>query len=247
MAAVLLLWTVATKTGIFGRVESARAEFLLPLPTVVFQEFVSVLLSGYLISNLWVSFLRVLTGFGIALLAGLPLGILIGMNEDACNIIYPIIRFVSPIPGVAWVPLAILWFGLGNGAAIFIIVMGCLSPIIVNTYQGIRNLDERLSQVLDIMEAGTWYRIIYYVLPGIMPYLVSGFRLSLGFAWRVVIAAELVGVPKGMGYMLSVSRSTGNTADTLITIITLGIIMILMENLLFTPIENRTSRWKSHL
>ena len=246
VAALLILWTVATKTGIFGRVNNRAAEFLLPLPTTVLKEMIKVISNGYLLSNLWVSFLRVLTGFSIAVCIGLPLGIMIGMNETVRNIFYPIIRFVSPIPGVAWVPLSILWFGLGDKSAIFIIVMGSLSPIIVNTCQGIQNLDKRLGEVLDVMEASTYYRVRYYILPGIMPYVVAGFRLSLGFSWRVVIAAELVGVPKGMGYMLSVSRSTGNTADTLITIIALGIVMILMEEVLFQSIENHTNRWRKN-
>ena len=244
VAIVLGLWTLASKTGMFGRMSAQNAQLLLPLPSAVGKELINVLSSGYLLTNVWVSMQRVLIGFLLAVAIGLPIGILIGLSEDARNIVYPIIRFISPIPGVAWVPLAILWFGLGNQSAIFIIVMGSLSPIITNTYQGVLNVDRKLYQVLDIMEAGWDKKILYCVIPGILPYVMAGFRLGLGFAWRVVIAAELVGVPRGMGYVLSMGRSTGNTAMTLIVIITLGVVMILMEEVLFRFLESRLSRWK---
>ncbi len=244
-AAILLaLWTLASMTGLFGRVEKDVSRMLFPLPWEVAKRLGEMLFSGYLLFNVWVSFQRVLIGFGIAVLIGLPLGIFIGMSENVRNLLYPIIRFVSPIPGVAWVPLAILWFGLGNRAAIFIIVMGSLSPIIVNTYQGVQNVDRRLIQVLEIMEASLWQQVRYCVIPSILPYVTAGFRLGLGFAWRVVIAAEMVGVPRGMGYVLSVGRNTGDTAVTLIVIITLGVVMMFMEEVLFRFLENRMSRWK---
>ncbi|MDO5345256.1 MAG: ABC transporter permease [Lachnospiraceae bacterium] len=242
---VLAFWTLASVTGLFGRLDPDTAQMLFPLPARVGRELVDMLSSGYLLSNLWVSMKRVFTGFFIAAVIGLPVGILIGTSETACNMIYPILRFVSPIPGVAWVPLAILWFGLGNQAAIFIIVMGSLSPIIVNTYQGMQNVDRRLYHVLDIMEANWLQRIRYCVIPGILPYVMAGFRLGLGFAWRVVIAAEMVGVPKGMGYVLSVGRNTGNTASTLIVIISLGVVMILMEEVLFRIGEKQMNKWKT--
>lgn len=245
VALLLALWTLASMTGLFGRVEKDVARMLFPLPTEVAAKLVEMLGSGYLLFNIWVSFRRVLIGFMIAVLIGLPVGILTGMSENARNIIYPLIRFVSPIPGVAWVPLAILWFGLGNRAAIFIIVMGSLSPIIVNTFQGIQNVDRRLYHVLDIMEASWWQQVRYCVIPAILPYVVAGFRLGLGFAWRVVIAAEMVGVPRGMGYVLSVGRNTGDTAVTLIVIISLGVVMMLMEEVLFRFLEKRMNRWKS--
>ncbi|MDD2957637.1 MAG: ABC transporter permease [Lachnospiraceae bacterium] len=241
---LLLIWTVASKTGLFGKLDPDTAEMLFPDPLVVGKRFVEVLTSGYLLTNIWVSMKRVLVGFCIAVIIGLPIGIFMGRSQSFHNYINPIIRFVSPIPGVAWVPLAILWFGLGNNAAIFIIIMGSMSPIITNTYQGMQNVDSKLYQVLDIMEANWHQTIRYCVIPSILPYVMAGFKLGLGFAWRVVIAAEMVGVPRGMGYVLSVGRNTGDTAITLITIITLGIIMILMEVVLFGTLEKRMNKWK---
>ena len=105
-------------------------------------------------------------------------------------------------------------------------------------------MDRCLENVLGIMEASTMQRIRYCVIPSILPYVVAGFRLGLGMAWRVVIAAEMVGVPRGMGYVLSVSRNTADTAATLIVIISLGVVMILMEEVLFRVIEKHMNKWK---
>lgn len=242
---ILVLWVLASATGIFGRVDPAAARLLLPMPSTVLAELSEMLASGYLLMNIWVSMKRVLIGFAIAAAIGLPMGILMGVSETIRNCVYPVVRFFSPIPGVAWVPLAILWFGLGNNAAIFIIVMGSLSPIIVNTLQGVQDVDKKLYDVMRMMEAGWWQIICRCIIPSIFPHIMSGFKLGLGFAWRVVIAAELVGVPKGMGYVLSVGRSTGNTSVTLITIISLGVIMMLMEEVLFRIIEKHTNKWKN--
>lgn len=244
-AVLLIIWNIASNTGIFGRVDVDRGRLLLPPPVEVGKELWEILKSGYLPYNIWVSMKRVLSGFLIAVAIGTPVGILMGMSTTLRNFLHPIFRLFSPIPGVAWVPLAILWFGLGNSAAVFIITMGALSPIITNTLQGVMEVDEKLIQVLRIMEASRWQIIKRCIVPSIIPYLVSGFKLGLGFAWRAVIAAELVGVPEGLGYVLNVGRNTANTAITLITILSLGIIMILMENLFFTPLERYTANWKA--
>lgn len=242
---MLVLWAIASETGLFGRMDKKTAGMLFPAPWIVGARLVETVRSGYLLLNVWVSFQRVLIGFGIAVVIGLPVGVFMGLNETLRNMLQPVIRFIAPIPGVAWIPLAILWFGLGNQAAIFIIVVGCLSPIIVNTYQGMQNVDAKMMQVLAIMEADVFQKLRYCLLPSIAPYVFSGFRLGLGFAWRVVIAAEMVGVPRGLGYVLSVGRSTGDTPTTFMVILVLGLIMMLMEEVLFGALEKRMNRWKN--
>jgi NitT/TauT family transport system permease protein/taurine transport system permease protein/sulfonate transport system permease protein len=123
--------------------------------------------------------------------------------------------------------------------------MGAIAPIIINANQGVKDVDQNLLQALYSMDAGRWQIITRCIIPSIVPYLVSGFRLGLGFAWRVVIAAEMVGVPDGMGYVLNLGRSTGRTEVTIVTILSLGAVMILMEQVLFMPLEKTTAHWKS--
>lgn len=242
---LIIIWYIASVTGIFGHVSVRASQLLLPPPKKVILSIWEMTVSGYLPKNILISLVRVLKGFVLAVIIGIPIGIFMGLSKHFFSFINPIFRLVSPIPGVAWVPLAILWFGLGDKAAVFIITMGAISPIITNTLQGVRDVEPILLQALDTMGATKLQAITKCIIPSIIPYVVSGFRLGLGFSWRVVIAAELVGVPNGLGYVLNVGRSTGQTEITIVTILCLGAIMILMDEVLFNPIENITKNWKN--
>ncbi len=242
--AFLILWKAASSTGIFGRVSIRSSELLLPPPEKVVRSIVEMFASGYIEWHLWVSLWRVLRGFFLAVCIGVPVGILMGMSRDARACLNWLFRLFSPIPGVAWVPLAILWFGLGDKAAIFIITVGSLSPIVVNTMQGVEDVDPNLRQALMTMGATKMQIVTRCVIPSIIPHVISGFRLGLGFAWRVVIAAEMVGVPDGLGYVLNIGRSTGKTEVTVVTILLLGVMMILMEEVIFATLERRVSHWR---
>jgi ABC-type nitrate/sulfonate/bicarbonate transport system permease component len=160
------------------------------------------------------------------------------------NFAEPLVRIFSPIPGGAWVPLAILWFGLGDEAAIFIIAVGSIFPVLLNTIQGVQDVDTHLINAARIMGASHSQIVRRVMFPSLVPYLVTGFRTGLGFAWRVVIAAELVGVPKGIGYMLTIGRSTGRTEVTIVTMIVLGVLMLTVEEIVFAPLEQLTSSWR---
>lgn len=208
------VWQIASVTGIFGRVDTAISQFLLPPPGVVLNKFIEMLLSGYLLESIWTSLQRVLSGFGLAVLIGIPLGILMGISRNLKSFFYPLIKIVAPIPGAAWIPLAILWFGLGNKAAVFIITVSSISPIVVNVLQGMEAIDRNLVNTMSTLNAKWWQMICFLVFPSITPYIVTGFKLGLGYAWRVVIAAELVGVPGGLGYVLNTGRSTAQTEVT---------------------------------
>ena len=246
IVALLAIWQIASTTGMFGRVSVRASQLLLPAPIKVFKSIYEMVISGYLLSNLLVSIIRVLKGFALAVVIGIPVGILMGTNKHFYNFINPIFRLIAPIPGVAWVPLAILWFGLGDSAAVFIITMGSLSPIITNTLQGVKSVDPILIQALDTMSATRLQKVTKCIIPSIIPHIVSGFQLGFGFAWRVVIAAELVGVPNGLGYVLNTGRSTGQTDITIVTILCLGFIMFFTDQFLFKSISNLTRNWQSY-
>lgn len=241
---ILLLWQLASSTGLFGKFEPRRSQILLPSPGRVFDKLIEICLNGYLPHNIWLSLKRVLIGFLVAVVIGVPVGILIGLNDNIRYLVQPVISFVVPIPGVAWVPLAILWFGLGDDAAIFIIIVSSVSPIIINTFQGMKAIDSNLRNVMKMLHANRWQTVYMLIIPSIMPYMFTGFRLGLGYAWRVVIAAEMVGVPDGLGYVLNLGRNTAQTELTFITILTLCVLMTLMERGIFDPVEKKLSRWQ---
>ncbi len=240
----LVLWHVASTTGLFGKIEPEYSLLLLPTPETVLKAIVETIKDGSLWGNTSVSIIRVAIGFSLAVLIGIPIGLGMALSPICNNICEPFVRIFSPIPGIAWVPLAILWFGLGDTAAIFIITLGSIFPIVINTVQGVRDVDSHLVDAARMMGANHLQVMRRVMLPSVIPYLVTGFRIGLGFAWRVVIAAEMVGVPKGIGYMLGVGRSTGRTDITIVTMVTLGVIMLVVEELMFSPLENRTRFWR---
>jgi ABC-type nitrate/sulfonate/bicarbonate transport system permease component len=240
----LFVWHIASATGLFGRVSPEHAQFILPPPKAVCAALVEMAKSGYLWDHVSTSMLRVLTGFAISVIIAVPLGFGMALSPSLSNFVEPLVRIISPIPGVAWVPLAILWFGLGNQAAIFIIAVSSIFTILVTTIQGVRDVDAHLIDAARMMGATQWQIMRRVMLPSLIPYLVTGFRTGLGLAWRVVIAAEMVGVPNGIGYMLTIGRSTGRTEVTIVTMIILGLLMLLAEELVFVPLEKRTGYWR---
>jgi ABC-type nitrate/sulfonate/bicarbonate transport system permease component len=244
LAVAIVLWHFASSTGLFGRTSPEFSRLLLPPPTVVLSSLIEMIRSGYLLDNVSISVLRVLCGFLLAALIAVPLGVVMALSTKVYNLADPIVRLLSPIPGVAWVPIAILWFGLGDEAAIFIITIGSIFPILLSTVQGVHDVDDHLVDAARTMGATRWQIMQRVMLPSVIPYLVTGFRTGLSFAWRVVIAAEMVGVPKGIGYMLTVGRSTGRTEITIVTMIVLGVLMIIVEALIFSPLQNYTDAWR---
>lgn len=245
VAAFVALWHAASVTGLFGRLPPAYAQLLLPPPAAVAAAAWESARTGELWAQVSVSLVRVAIGFGIAVAAGVPLGLATARSRAANAAIEPFVRLFSPIPGVAWVPLAILWFGLGDAAAIFIIAVGSVFPVLLATAQGARAVDRRLLEAARVLGARSSHLVRRVLLPSLVPYLVTGFRLGLGFAWRVVIAAEMVGVPKGIGYMLNMGRATGRTEVTLLTMAVLGALMVAAEELVFAPLERRTQAWRA--
>lgn len=242
--ATVVLWQIASSTGLFGRTSPEYSRLLLPPPAAVLSSLIDVIRSGYLLDNVSISILRVFCGFLLSAIIALPLGVCMAISKTAYNLADPIVRLLSPIPGVAWVPIAILWFGLGDEAAVFIIAVGSIFPILLNTIQGVQDVDSRLIDAARTMGATRRQILQQVMLPSIIPYLVTGFRTGLSFAWRVVIAAEMVGVPKGLGYMLTVGRSTGRTEITIVTMLVLGVLMIVVEELVFNPLQSYTEAWR---
>lgn len=150
---VLLLWQIASDTGVFGKYEISRGKLMFPSPVFVAQRMAELIGNGYLPEHIWISFKRVMTGFLGSIAIGIPLGILMGRNENIKMFVQPLFKILAPIPGVAWVPLSILWFGLGDDAAVFIIVVSAITPIVVNTIQGVEAIDTNLESVMVMLKA----------------------------------------------------------------------------------------------
>lgn len=240
----LMIWHSLSHTGFFGRYPAEVMTVLLPSPFSVLETLSELWSQGQLWRHMGTSLRRVTAGFGLAFLLGLPLGFMLAYWPLAEGLMRPIIRLFQPIPGVAWVPLAIIWFGLGDRAAYFIIAVGAIFPLVLSTCHGAREVDPILVES-SLTLGARWHQIFLKVtLPSMVPHLVTGSQLAMGFAWRVVLAAEMVGVTSGLGYMLTLGRGIGRTDITLVTMIAIGAIMTAMDSLLFSPLAERTARWR---
>lgn len=173
----------------------------------MFQALEELLLSGALQQHLLASLLRVGIGFAWALLIGLPLGLLLGLSRTLERRLFLPLEMLRTISPLAWIPFAMMWFGLGNASAIFIIVLACVHPLITATASAVRQTDRTLlefSTNLGLSRAAEWQLII---LPAALPGIFSGMRIALGVGWMVIVAAEMVGMRSGLGYLILDARN----------------------------------------
>ncbi|SEH33934.1 ABC transporter permease [Magnetospirillum fulvum] len=217
---------------------------LLPPPTKVAQAFVALTLSGDLFRHLGISLLRVLEGFAIAAGIGLVLGVGIGLSRQLDRATDLTIQLLKPIPPIAWIPLAILWFGIGEGGKIYIIFLGAVFPILVNTIDGIRQTDHRHVELARILEVSRARFIAQVVLPGALPAIMTGLRVGLMVAWMCVVAAELIAASSGIGYLIMDARQLAQTDQVLVGMITIGAMGKLLD-ILLKEIERRLITWKT--
>lgn len=237
IAGALILWQLAT-------VVSAWPQYLLPGPLVVAATLWKLLTSGVLLSYLLASIGRLLLGCVVAFVIAVPLGYAIGSSRITDRIFSPLISITQPIPGIAWIPLAILWFGLGPTAVGFIIFLSAFFPIVLNTTTGVRTVTRELIRVGRVFQFSHRMMVFDVVLPGALPYIVTGVRLGFGYGWRALVAGEMIAATSGLGYMIFHARDYLRTDEVIVGMLTIGLFWAAMERLILRPIERRTiERW----
>ncbi|MDR0881449.1 MAG: ABC transporter permease [Candidatus Adiutrix sp.] len=181
--------------------------FTMPPPEKVITTAVELAGEGKLQKHVLASVILVLEGFFLALGAAFVIGILMGLSPKAEAFFELAVQIFKPIPPIAWIPLAILWFGIGANSKIYIIFVGAFFPILLNVISGIKNIDQRYFELAKIYEISKSRLIFKVVLPGALPQIMTGIRVGLGNAWVCVVAAEMIAAVTGVGYMLSYGRS----------------------------------------
>lgn len=191
------------------------------------------------------SLLRWLAGFGIASTVGIGYGLLAGWSKKFREATLPILHVLQLIPGLAWIPVAILCFGIGEAATIAMIAVTAFTPIALNVVSGVLQLDETLLRAARMMGATGKTILLRVLLPGALPATISGLRIGLGNGWRVLVAAEMVvGTGTGLGFAIIEARWTLDYASAFSCIGIICLIGLLVEHLLFKPLEKRTiARW----
>jgi ABC-type nitrate/sulfonate/bicarbonate transport system permease component len=199
---------------------------------------------GTLINHVGASLLRVGLGTLIGIITAVPLGIAMGVSPAISGFLTPLFRFFSVLAGIAWIPIATLWFGYGFGAIIFVIFNAVFFVVAYNTLLGVSTIPYALRNAAASLGAGRWTLLTEVLLPGALPNIVTGIRTGLGFAWRGLIAAEMIATNVGLGYMLFVARDFYRTEVIVLGMIVIGALWLLIDRLLLVPLERSTiERW----
>jgi NitT/TauT family transport system permease protein len=220
--------------------------FILPAPTDVFAAFVSLVYRGTILLDLEASLVHFAIGLGMALLIGIPIGILMGWNRRFDAFLDPLIELLRPIPPLAWIPFAIIWFGLTASAAGFIIFAGAAFPIIINTYSGFRGVPRVFVEAAKMLGCTKSRDLIRYIaFPAALPSVAAGIRIATGVGWMCLVAAELFGVSNyGLGQKLWFFYSLHQMDSVVVYMIILGLIGLVFDMIFRYYIDRHFLKWR---
>jgi NitT/TauT family transport system permease protein len=235
---VALAWEFTAHLGIFPH-------RLFPPLEAVASVFVRLTANGILPHHVLDTLIRLLAGFALAAIAGVAVGFAMGRSRRAEDIFLPLISIGAPIPGLAYAPLFLLWFGLGNKSAVLLVGFVSAFPVVFNTWTGVKAVKEIWVRSAQAMGADSRRLLHHVILPGALPYILTGLRLGLAQAWRILVGVEmLAAVPWGLGWMIFGAREFLNTDVMLAGIAVIGVIGLALEKLVFQRLEQFTVvRW----
>ena len=232
------IWEIIALAGVFPR-------RLFPTLEDVASSFVQLTISGILPHHAIDTIIRLLSGFALAGIFGVTIGVLMARSRRAEDIFLPLVSICAPIPGLAYAPLFLLWFGLGNLSSVLLVGFVSAFPIIFNSWTGVKAVKEIWIRSAQSMGADDRRLFRHVILPGALPYILTGMRLGLAQAWRILVAVEmLAAVPWGLGWMIFGARKFLNTDVMMAGIVVIAVIGLALEKFVFRKIENYTVvRW----
>jgi NitT/TauT family transport system permease protein len=207
------------------------------------MSYVAWVFSGELAQDLLATFLRVLVGFLIGAGLALPLGLLMGNFKRVHRLFNPLIQILRPIPPIAYVPLSILWFGLGNPPAYFLISLGAFFPVLMNTISGVRNVDAIYIRAAQNLGAGKTTLFVRVIVPASLPHILTGLRVGVGVAFICVIVAEMIAVNNGLGYRIIEAREYFWSDKIIAGMITIGLLGLAIDTVM-SRINTHLLRWR---
>lgn len=220
--AMIALWAIATRPG------GPISPLFLPAPADVLEAAVAMMQRPYLgttlLGHATASLTTVLLGWGTAGVVGVPLGVWIAWSRRARWTVYPVFQVLRPIPPIAWIPLALVWFGIGDPSRVFVVFVAAVVPWTLNSIQAVESVDGILIRAARVLGAKEGKILRSVVLPTATPTLLAGSQIALGNAWTTVIAAELLGASSGLGYVALNSSRTLDTDVLLVAMLTIGLI-----------------------
>jgi NitT/TauT family transport system permease protein len=224
IAALIATWWIAV---------AATHSVIFPTPWDVVSGTFELLQDGTLYRHIGASLLRVGTGFLLAVCVAVPLGLWMGWVRGAYSTLNPIFQILRPISPIAWIPIAILWFGVGNASPIYLIFISSVFPMIVQTTVGVHTIEKRYLRAAENFGVSRKTLFTQVVIPAVLPQVIVGMRIGLGVAWLVVVAAEMIALRSGLGYMIMDSRNAGNRYDLVVAgMVIIGLIGLSLDGVM---------------
>lgn len=218
---------------------------IFPTPLQVVTGTMELVADGTLWEHISASLFRVGIGFLSATLVAVPMGLWMGRVEGAYRTLNPIFQILRPISPIAWIPLAILWFGVGNVSPIFLIFIASVFPMIVQTAAGVHTIEKRYLRAADNFGVSRYTLFRQVIIPAVLPEIIVGMRIGLGVAWLVVVAAEMIALRSGLGYLIMDSRNAGNRYDLVIaSMVIIGVIGLLLDGTMRRLEGLKSIRWR---
>ena len=233
---ILVFWYVVTKTGEVPTV-------LLPTIGSVIESFGDQIRSGRLIQDISISLMRILKGYSLAALIGVTLGVAMGMNEKINRFFIFTFTSIRQIPMLAWIPLLVMWFGIGEESKVAVIFLASYFPIMINTVSGIKRTDPKLIEVGKMYGLNYWELFTKIYLPSALPSIFVGLKLGLGISWMAVVGAEMIAANSGIGFRINDARSLMQSSVVFSGIISIAIAGVIMDWIL-TWIAKASTPWE---
>lgn len=227
---ILLIWQLLASAGFWN-------ELLFPPPGQVFASLLQLFSDGSMVEAIVSSMKRLITGYAISLLIGIPLGMLIGRVTLLDNTLGTLTLGLQALPSICWMPLAVLWFGLSEGSMQFVVVMGSVMALILSVRDGVKNIPRLYIRASRVLGATGWKSYFYVIFPAALPSLLTGAKLGWSFAWRALMAAELIYVSTGLGSTLMMGRELHDMAKVVATMIVIVVIGLITDRAVFGVLE----------
>jgi NitT/TauT family transport system permease protein len=218
---------------------------IFPTPLQVITGMGELIEDGSLWGDIAASLFRVGAGFLLAVLFAIPLGLWMGWVRGAYAGLNPVFQMLRPISPIAWIPIAILWFGVGNLSPIFLIFISSVFPMVVQTTAGVHAIERRYLRAAENFGVSRYTLFKQVVIPAVLPQIIVGMRIGLGVAWLVVVAAEMIALHSGLGYLIIDSRNAGNRYDLVIAgMIVIGLIGLMLDGAMRLLEGHKLVRWR---
>ncbi|HEU4654719.1 MAG TPA: ABC transporter permease, partial [Steroidobacteraceae bacterium] len=218
---------------------------IFPTPWQVVTGTIELIKDGTLWLHIGASLMRVAAGFVLAVLLAVPLGLWMGWVNGAYITLNPLFQILRPISPIAWIPIAILWFGVGNASPIYLIFISSVFPMIVQTVAGVHTIERRYLRAAQNFDVSKYRLFTQVVIPAVLPQIIVGMRIGLGVAWLVVVAAEMIALRSGLGYLIMDSRNAGNRYDLVIAgMIIIGVIGLMLDGIMRMLEGLKMVRWR---